>query len=304
MTLRRPYPSARRGSVLAIAVCIAATGLTAARGWSGAAGGDRGAAEAHTHAQPHAEAAAEEAAAEKAAAEKAAAGVATEAEPDEVALSATPGAHDAAFIFPVAGRDAGSVISRFGEPRDGGRRRHLGIDIAAPIGTPVLAPVAGTVDRVASGGAGGRVVWLREAGAHRLYYFAHLDAIHVTRGQRVRAGEQLGTVGTTGNAAGTVPHLHFAVHEGRDILDPWTFAAGAALPASADAAVDDSAREVMRTRLAGAALRAAPGRGATIAVLRRHETVTILGTAHGSYHVRVRGREGYVADWLLEQGSR
>jgi peptidoglycan LD-endopeptidase LytH len=302
MRFMRPTIPGLRGSVIAVTVFIAATDLTAARSWSGAAAGDRTEPQSQSHAQPHAEATAAVAVAavtlepkDTTAEPKAAA-----AEPEEVAVATTRTPGNAPFTFPVAGRDASSVISRFGEPRDGGRRRHLGIDIAAPIGTPVLAPVAGIVDRVANGGAGGRVVWLREAGAHRLYYFAHLDAVHVARGQRVRAGEPLGTVGTTGNAAGTVPHLHFAVHEGRDILDPWTFATAAALSSSAEAAVDDNGREVMRTRLAGAALRAAPGRGATIAVLRRHETVTILGTAHGSYHVRVRGREGYLADWLLE----
>ncbi|CAN5655462.1 hypothetical protein BH23GEM9_BH23GEM9_22950 [soil metagenome] len=295
MTLRRRHPFTLRGSLFAVAVFLAATGLTAARSWSGAAAGDRAELQSQAHASPQTEAAAEESVTAAAAEPEEAAG-----EPDEGASSATRMAGNAAFIFPVAGHDTRSVISRFGEPRDGGRRRHLGIDIAAPMGTPVLAPVSGTVHRVAHGGTGGRVVWLREAGADRLFYFAHLDAIHVTRGQRVRAGERLGTVGMTGNAVGTVPHLHFAVHEGRDILDPWTFASSAAASASAGAAVEGGGHEVMRTRLAGAALRTAPGRGATIAVLRLHETVTILGTAHGSHHVRVRGREGYLADWLLE----
>jgi murein DD-endopeptidase MepM/ murein hydrolase activator NlpD len=298
MTFRRPTPFTLRGAVLAVGMIVAATGLSAARSWSGAAAGHRAAAsdpaepQSQTHVSPQAEAPAVAAEPNDAAEPNEAA-----ANPGEAASNVTPA--NTPFIFPVAGRDASSIISRFGEPRDGGRRRHLGIDIAAPIGTPVLAPVAGMVARVAHGGTGGRAVWLQEAGVQRLYYFAHLDAIHVTRGQRVGAGERLGTVGITGNAAGTVPHLHFAMHEGRDILDPWMFAS-AALSASADAAVDGKGLEVMRTRLAGAALRAAPGRGATIAVLRRHETVTVIGVADGSYHVRVRGREGYVADWLLE----
>jgi biotin carboxyl carrier protein len=304
MTYRRPHPFTLRGSVLAVTVFLAATALTAARSWSGAAGGDRPEPQAPSHGSPQVDAATEEPAPAVAAEPRKGAAEPKYAAAVSKKAAANPTPTHTPFIFPVAGHDASAVISRFGEPRDGGRRRHLGIDIAAPIGTPVLAPVAGTVDRVAHGGTGGRAVWLREAGARRLYYFAHLDAIHVTRGQRVGAGERLGTVGITGNAAGTMPHLHFAVHEGRDILDPWMFAAGAALSAasssSPDAATDDNGLEVMRTRLAGAAVRATPGRGATIAVLRRHETVTVIGVADGSYHVRVRGREGYVADWLLE----
>jgi peptidoglycan LD-endopeptidase LytH len=209
--------------------------------------------------------------------------------------------HAPTFLFPVAEAGLGSVVGRFGDPRDGGRRTHLGVDIAAPIGTPVVAPVAGIVERTGSGGAGGRAVWLRESGADRVYYFAHLDAIHVQAGQRVSAGHRLGTVGISGNAAGTVPHLHFTVHEGSSVLDPWWFLVSAVRLAEGpeDAAATDAARP-MRTRLPGAALRSGPGRGITVAVLPRGQSVTVLGHAGGYSRVRFRGREGYVADWLLE----
>jgi murein DD-endopeptidase MepM/ murein hydrolase activator NlpD len=232
---------------------------------------------------------------------------------DDDAAAATPGAPAAdgdmladaansyAFLFPVANATLGSVVGRFGDPRDGGRRTHLGVDIAAPVGTPVLAPVAGTVERTGSGGAGGRVIWLREAGADRVYYFAHLNAVDVRAGQRVAAGARLGTVGVTGNAAGTVPHLHFAVYENRSVLDPWWFLAAAERLAGRPAEVERlAAATSMRTRLNGAAVRSAPGRGVTLAVLPRHQAVTVLARVDGHYRVRYRGREGYVADWLLE----
>jgi peptidoglycan LD-endopeptidase LytH len=210
-----------------------------------------------------------------------------------------PSATDA-FLFPVAGGRLTSVIGRFGDPRGGGRRRHLGVDIAAPMGMAVLAPVAGTVERTGSGGAGGRTVWLRESGADRVYYFAHLDAVDVRAGQRVDAGARLGSVGITGNAAGTVPHLHFAVHEGRHVVDPWWFLVAAERLVGHSARVEPlDEPPSMRTRLPGAALRSAPGRGATVAVLPRHQVVTVVARVEGYYRVRYQGREGYVADWLL-----
>jgi peptidoglycan LD-endopeptidase LytH len=206
-------------------------------------------------------------------------------------------------VFPVARHDLNSVIGWFGDPRDGGRRRHMGIDIAAPVGTPVLAPVAGVVDRIDHGGAGGLAVWLRDGTADRSYYFAHLDAIGVYRGQRVRAGGLIGTVGRTGNAATTPPHLHFAVHQGRQILDPWSFLAtrGSGVPAVAGAG--EARAPVLWTRLDGAALRSAPGGGTTIAVLPRLQPVTVLGRTGRSVFVRFRHHEGYIADWLLEEGE-
>jgi murein DD-endopeptidase MepM/ murein hydrolase activator NlpD len=212
----------------------------------------------------------------------------------------SPASATDAFLFPVAGGRLSSVIGRYGDPRDGGRRRHLGVDIAAPMGMPVLAPVAGTVERTGSGGAGGRTVWLREAGADRVYYFVHLDAVDVRAGQRVDAGARLGSVGITGNAAGTVPHLHFAVHEGRHVVDPWWFLVAAERLAGHSARVEPlDEPPSMRTRLPGAALRTAPGRGATVAVLPRHQAVTVVSRVEGYYRVRYQGREGYIADWLL-----
>jgi murein DD-endopeptidase MepM/ murein hydrolase activator NlpD len=225
------------------------------------------------------------------------------ADADRTDAANTPGpsaAAHVAFSFPVAGHSLGSVISHFGDPRDGGRRPHLGIDIAAPVGTPVVAPVAGTVERVGEYPAGGRVVWLRADSGRLLYYFAHLDTILVRRGQRLRAGETLGTVGQTGNAVGTRPHLHFAVHEGRNILDPWSVLA-AVVQGTPGIADTGTAGPMLRTRMAGAALRTAPGGGRTVAVLPRNQKVIVLDSVAGSVRVRYRNHEGYVAAWLLEE---
>ena len=200
-------------------------------------------------------------------------------------------------VFPVAERAANSIVSRFGDPRDGGRRPHLGIDIAAPRGTPVLAVSDGRIERVDVTSLGGRVVWLKEEGSKRRHYFAHLESFAVSRGQKVRAGQKIGTVGTSGNAAGTPPHLHYSVRDGNDILDP-----ASVLLVGNRAARKAGNSSVKRTRMNGAALKAAPG-GATIAVLPARESVTVLGEKGRYYRVRYRGQEGYLARWLLDARS-
>jgi murein DD-endopeptidase MepM/ murein hydrolase activator NlpD len=101
----------------------------------------------------------------------------------------------------------------WGAPRDGGRRRHQGIDLLAPAGTPVVAVASGHVSRLSNvdQGRGGISLWLRDrrGGA---YYYAHNQRNLVRLGQRVRAGQLLARVGATGNARGGPPHLHFQIH--------------------------------------------------------------------------------------------
>lgn len=134
--------------------------------------------------------------------------------------------------FPVGGATERDVGSEWGAPRDGGRRRHKGIDIFEARGTPLLAAAAGTVTRVREGGRGGKTVSVRLAGQPLSLYYAHLDTQLTTRGARVRPGDTLGTVGNTGNARTTPPHLHFGVYARGGAVDPLPFVAGAAAPAA------------------------------------------------------------------------
>lgn len=128
------------------------------------------------------------------------------------------------LAFPVEGHGPGSIKSVFGDPREGGRRQHHGVDIFAPRGTPTVAGVDGVVSRVDTTRLGGMVVWLRDRARSQSLYYAHLDAQTVVSGQRVRAGDTLGLVGNSGNARTTPPHLHFGVYRrGEGPLDPAPF---------------------------------------------------------------------------------
>lgn len=86
--------------------------------------------------------------------------------------------------------------------------RHTGQDFAVPIGTPVRAVGAGRVVEVSCGGAFGIEIVIQHAGGYFTQY-AHLAAVAVDQGDRVRTGQWIGQSGTSGNSTG--PHLHFEV---------------------------------------------------------------------------------------------
>lgn len=85
-------------------------------------------------------------------------------------------------------------------------RAHLGVDYAAPTGTPVRTVGDGVVEKAGAQGGYGNVVFVRHRNNHVTVY-AHLSRIHVQRGQRVEQGQTIGAVGATGWATG--PHLHY-----------------------------------------------------------------------------------------------
>ncbi len=125
--------------------------------------------------------------------------------------------------FPVAGAGNRDIQSFWGAERDGGRRRHEGIDIFAPRGTPVVAVADGRVTSVGNGGLGGKTVWQRAGDRGINLYYAHLDTQLVGFGRRVQVGDTLGLVGNTGNARTTAPHLHFGIYGGSGAVDPLPF---------------------------------------------------------------------------------
>lgn len=121
---------------------------------------------------------------------------------------------------PVDGVPASRIADTYGAPR-GADRRHQGVDIFAPRGSSVLSTTPGVILSVREQGLGGRQVWVLGP-AHERHYYAHLDdwAPALRAGDRVRAGSPLGTVGTTGNARGTPPHLHYGVYTREGAIDP------------------------------------------------------------------------------------
>jgi murein DD-endopeptidase MepM/ murein hydrolase activator NlpD len=128
------------------------------------------------------------------------------------------------IAFPVDGLDMGAILSVFGAERDGGIRSHRGVDIFAERGTPALAGIDAFVSRVETTRRGGNVVWLQDLFSPLRLYYAHLDSQAVVPGQLVRAGDVVGTVGNTGNARTTPPHLHFGVYvRRRGPRDPTLF---------------------------------------------------------------------------------
>ena len=125
-----------------------------------------------------------------------------------ISISLTP-----VLLNPVSGATNKSIKSFYGDSRDGGKRTHEGVDIFATKGTPVIAPTPGVVTRVGTGKLGGNVIWMRDEKRGHSYYFAHLDKQLVTPGTIVEKGDTLGTVGNTGNARRTPPHLHFGIYQ-------------------------------------------------------------------------------------------
>ena len=121
---------------------------------------------------------------------------------------------------PVQGVQAARIADTWGGARSGGRR-HQGVDIFAARGTPVLSATRGLVARIGDHGIGGKHVWVLGPGGER-HYYAHLDewAPGLHAWQVVRAGEPLGAVGTTGNARGTPPHLHYGIYASGGAVNP------------------------------------------------------------------------------------
>jgi murein DD-endopeptidase MepM/ murein hydrolase activator NlpD len=121
---------------------------------------------------------------------------------------------------PVQGVAPRQIAATFGAPR-GSDRRHEGLDIFAARGTPVRSATRGIVIAIRDRGLGGRQVWVLGPAGER-HYYAHLDdwAPALAEGEVIEAGTPLGTVGNTGNARTTPPHLHYGIYGGDGALDP------------------------------------------------------------------------------------
>jgi SH3-like domain-containing protein len=212
----------------------------------------------------------------------------------------------ATLMFPIEGRQGRSIVSSFGDPRDAGGREHQGIDIFAPRGTRVVAAAEGSVSSASTNNLGGNVVWIRTSRGQS-HYYAHLDEHLVSAGTHVRPGEPIGTVGNTGNARTTAPHLHFGIYRrGSGAIDPFPFVfTGTAKPAPVTADTD-ALGSWRRVSSGNVRLRAAPALTAPIVRdLPRHTVIHIDGAVHDWYRVQLPdGTAGFVSGRLTESTAR
>lgn len=121
---------------------------------------------------------------------------------------------DPPYLCPVQGTH--TFVDSWGAPRAGGAR-HVGTDVLAARGTPVVAPIAGTVEP-RHGARGGNAFYLHGDDGN-VYYGAHLDRLAPNLAtaqspQRVARGAVIGWVGDSGDARGGPTHVHFEVHPG------------------------------------------------------------------------------------------
>lgn len=141
-----------------------------------------------------------------------------------------------------------AVTDTWGAPRSGGRT-HEGQDIFAPKGTKVLSATNGYIYKIGENNLGGQTVSVISSGG-RVYYYAHLDAYApgLKVGDPVTSRTLLGFVGTTGNAQGTPPHLHFGVYTFDGAINPLPLITDRTTPTPVPAITRTPPRRESRTR--------------------------------------------------------
>ena len=118
------------------------------------------------------------------------------------------------LTLPIRGLTARDIHDTFNEGRSNGQP-HEAVDLLAPRGTPILAVAAGVIQKLFLSKPGGITIYEFDPQGEYCYYYAHLEryAEGLHEGMRVRQGEVIGYVGTSGNAPPNTPHLHFAIFQ-------------------------------------------------------------------------------------------
>ncbi len=138
-----------------------------------------------------------------------------------VSLPGGPGSGN--MMIPVLNVRPADLTDTFSDARGGGARLHEALDIMAPDGTTVVAATPGTIEKLFRSEAGGNTIYIRSTDRLTIAYYAHLKAYAegLQEGQKVRRGQRLGSVGSSGNASRDAPHLHFAVLRTTADADWW-----------------------------------------------------------------------------------
>ena len=119
--------------------------------------------------------------------------------------------------MPVEGIAFTSGYGMRTHPVLGGRRAHKGVDLAGPVGTPIHATADGVVSTASWFSSYGLYVSLEHGGEIQTRY-GHMSRLNVAAGQRVRKGDIIGFIGSTGRSTG--PHLHYEVRVHGDAVNP------------------------------------------------------------------------------------
>jgi len=207
-----------------------------------------------------------------------------------------------ALAFPVAGRDKSAIGSLFGVPRDAGRRKHHGIDIFARRHTPIIAPSDGYIKSTEPNLLGGNVIWMKDDNRNQVLYFAHLQDVVVEDGDYVTKGDTIGSVGNSGNAITTSPHLHFGIYS-EGPVDPYNFVVTKRTRFK---------RELAKSSLIGQHIRTNKpsklkllDRDAGSLTLIEDQLLLVRGTTGIYYHVEIPdGTSGHISYVDIEELSR
>ena len=211
-----------------------------------------------------------------------------------------------ALTFPVSGVTGTAIRSFWGDNRNGGRRKHEGLDIFAERGTPVLATSAGLVNKVDYETVGGKVIWVRDVSRGFSIYYAHLDSQMVQEGTWVAAGDTIGLVGDTGNAQDMNPHLHLGVYvRNAGPIDPYPFVYTSNHSAPAMLADQANLGNWVRTAKAKAQLREAPTvNSMLVKEVPQYTAMKVVAGSGNWYHVVMPdGQNGYISAQMTESAG-
>ncbi|RYD93405.1 MAG: hypothetical protein EOP54_19235 [Sphingobacteriales bacterium] len=207
--------------------------------------------------------------------------------------------------FPVSAVGKPRIGSFWGDNRDDNGRRHEGIDIFAPKGTPAIATSNGTVNNVTENTLGGKVVFFRPDNADYTLYYAHLDAQLVQSGQNLTIGDTIGLVGNTGNARNTPSHLHFGIYTMGGAINPLAFVDREISLAPAVTATLTRLNATVRTDNILNKLYDAPSeKGTTMLNLPKNAALTIDAATGAWYKVKLPdGLTGYISSKSVTEAN-